>query len=951
VPKEKPKEIPLVERLSSPYEADRPLADKLRSPRETLKTLYFAVVLYDIFPQVIDDAVACLDLDALQPRPTQGDAVLLAFDLEYILQSWAPPLSSVPDQGAGDTVFLQDAGSSRIALRRCPDGAWRFDADTLGRLPALRREARERSKQRIADLAALREGFTDPRATLRQFVSDTVNGDFYAAARALDLSSLSAEQRREQGPVLAQQLAFVQQRRGFMYRQEVPDQPDGPPYTWRADQHGRLVLERLRQPDGKDAWLFTRLTVRNIPRMYTAAQATAPDPRYVRMGIVVPGLQANHDLAARKRPEEIPSHLGSPRALLQGFFRTMDAADSNDARLADALEYLDLENVPLAERAALGSKLATKLEAVLRKLPLDLSTVSDHWNAPPQFLGEGHGVRIEILRQRDGCWRISKATVGRIPEMFDKLAGKSRYEPGSGSQLDSARDTMMTFQAAAGRRDFTQAARCLNLTEIPASAREQLGPVLAFKLKYVIDRIGRIYIQEIPDNSEGPRYDLYRGDLGRIALNRRTDEREKGHWQFTSGTVQRIEPVFRAVLGQPRDESLKDAADGLTVAYFWETPGPWLRLRLPNWLQMRVGKLDLYQWLGLALAVLASWGVARSMMVGFSWLVAWLLHRSGSALSSSFVAAMLRPFTWLATVWIFFVLLGGLDLPIAVASAVFAAHKFLLAALFGWLGVRLIDLSMAIYMNSELLRPHRNLSDMIVPVSMRLGKTVVALVVVTYIIYQIGEIDLLGRFLTGLGVAGLAASLAAQDAMKSFFGTLLLIGERAFKIGDRIIIGGKDGVVEQVGFRSTQLRTAEDSLLTIPNSVIAAAAIDNMGARSQHRFSTTIAVSPDTPLPRLLEFRSQLQTWLAEQPWVVPDKVDAHVDQITTQGIELSLNLFLATKTAADETHFREAITCQLLSLAGDLGVDLAPSYRRLLQEYAANPSAHGAAERAPRAA
>src|SRR5262249_61609804 len=109
--------------------------------------------------------------------------------------------------------------------------------------------------------------------------------------------------------------------------------------------------------------------------------------------------------------------------------------------------------------------------------------------------------------------------------------------------------------------------------------------------------------------------------------------------------------------------------------------------------------------------------------------------------------------------------------------------------------------------------------------------------------------------LTGRGVAGLAASLAAQDAMKSYFGTLLLIGERAFKIGDRILVGGKEGVVEQVGFRSTRLRTAEDSLLTVPNSVIAAAPIENMGAPSHRRFSSTPLAAPDTALVSLLRFR------------------------------------------------------------------------------------------------
>jgi MscS family membrane protein len=216
---------------------------------------------------------------------------------------------------------------------------------------------------------------------------------------------------------------------------------------------------------------------------------------------------------------------------------------------------------------------------------------------------------------------------------------------------------------------------------------------------------------------------------------------------------------------------------------------------------------------------------------------------------------------------------------------------------------------------------------------MRLSKGAVVLVVLTYVIYQIGEVDLLARFLTGLGVAGLAVSLAAQDAMKSFFGTLLLIGERVFKIGDRIIVSDHEGIVEQVGFRSTKLRTSEDSLLTIPNSVLAAAAIDNMGARIHRRLSATVLVSPDTPLDRLLEFRDRLQAWLHEQPKVVRDKLDVHIHQVTHQGVELNVELFLAAATSADETHRLDAINCEILQLADLLGVGLTPNSRRTLSK------------------
>ncbi len=252
---------------------------------------------------------------------------------------------------------------------------------------------------------------------------------------------------------------------------------------------------------------------------------------------------------------------------------------------------------------------------------------------------------------------------------------------------------------------------------------------------------------------------------------------------------------------------------------------------------------------------------------------------------------------------------------------------------------------MAIYTNAELLRPHRSLGDMIVPVSMRLGKAPVLLVVATYMIYQVGEFDLLGRFLTGLGVAGLAASLAAQDAMKSYFGTLLLIGERAFKIGDRIIVGGKEGVVEQVGFRSTRLRNADDSLITIPNAVIAASPIDNMGSHSHHGFTTTVVMTANVPLPRLLEFRDRLRAWLTEQPFVVRDKVDVQIHQVRDDGIELSVDLSLLSDAPADETHFREAIGGEILRLAESLNVAITPRCLGSLREMTGEPKEKRAEE------
>jgi MscS family membrane protein len=218
-------------------------------------------------------------------------------------------------------------------------------------------------------------------------------------------------------------------------------------------------------------------------------------------------------------------------------------------------------------------------------------------------------------------------------------------------------------------------------------------------------------------------------------------------------------------------------------------------------------------------------------------------------------------------------------------------------------------------------------------------------------IYQVGEFDLLGRFLTGLGVAGLAASLAAQDALKSYFGTLLLIGERAFKIGDHISVGGNEGVVEQVGFRSTRLRNAEGSLLTVPNAIIAASPIDNRGAGVHSgTFRTSVVMSPGTALPKVLEFRDRLRAWLSEQPALARGKADVHVRRVTGRGVELSLNLSLGPAAAAEEAQFREALVCEIVRLAGSLGVDIAPAHCQPLPG-TGGPSRAAAAKGEPRAA
>jgi MscS family membrane protein len=651
----------------------------------------------------------------------------------------------------------------------------------------------------------------------------------------------------------------------------------------------------------------------------------------VLLGRVVPPLTPS--ASGAQPPASVPAYLATPRALLKGFFRVLDEAESDDSRLAQAVEFFDLQSVPAADRPALAAKLAPKLDAVLRKLAVDLTVIPDSWNAPTQLLGREHGLHVELVRRREGTWAFSHTTVEQVPQLFDKLAAQQRADRERSGHLETARDTMVTFLGAWNRHDDERAAQCLDLGDLHSTTRRHVGPILAFKLKYIIDRIGRVYPEEVPDEPEGMRYVFHPSDdPRRIVIARKTDGPDKGKWLFTAETVEQIEPMFLAMLGRPVDESLRGTAAAERMPTLEETPGVWLRLHMPQTARRSVGGLEAYAWVGLGLLVFLSWSVGRLGLASVVTAVIWVLKWFSSALTTPFVRAKLRPLTWVGACWMFYHFVPWLDLPASWLDSILSARIIIVSLPLGWLGFQAVDLMLAIYTNSELLRPHRSLSDMIVPVCLRLLKGGILLVVLTHIIYQIGHGEYLLHFLTGLGAAGLAASLAAQDILKSFFGTLLLVGERSFKLGDRIKVDGHEGIVEQVGFRSMRLRTADGSLVTIPNSTIASASIDIQGAEAPRRHTATVALGKGLPVEQIANLRDRLHIWLRSHPAVKAETSEVTIELDRATGAELQVTLLLQDAANTDEAKVRREINYAVLKMVQALeqgGTSVRPELKK----------------------
>ena len=129
----------------------------------------------------------------------------------------------------------------------------------------------------------------------------------------------------------------------------------------------------------------------------------------------------------------------------------------------------------------------------------------------------------------------------------------------------------------------------------------------------------------------------------------------------------------------------------------------------------------------------------------------------------------------------------------------------------------------------------------------------------------------IGPLLASLGIGGLAVALAAKDTIGNFFGTLTILFDKPFQVGERIVIEGQDGTVESVGFRSTRIRTLAGHLVSIPNEKVVNSTLDNISRRPNIRWLTQIGLPYDTPPAKVERAVEILRELLADHEGMQPD--------------------------------------------------------------------------------
>ncbi len=186
-----------------------------------------------------------------------------------------------------------------------------------------------------------------------------------------------------------------------------------------------------------------------------------------------------------------------------------------------------------------------------------------------------------------------------------------------------------------------------------------------------------------------------------------------------------------------------------------------------------------------------------------------------------------------------------LNFPEPVFNVIIRVALAAMASMVAWGAFRLIKVFD--YILSRLAeRTDNNLDDLVVGLIRKTLKISLVTVAILFIGQSILGLNIT-TLLAGAGVIGLGIAFAAQDTISNFFGSLMIILDRPFKVGDRIVIDGIDGIVEYVGFRSTKMRKLNGHLITIPNRKMADNAIENIDQRPFIKFINNLTLVYDTP--------------------------------------------------------------------------------------------------------
>ena len=338
--------------------------------------------------------------------------------------------------------------------------------------------------------------------------------------------------------------------------------------------------------------------------------------------------------------------------------------------------------------------------------------------------------------------------------------------------------------------------------------------------------------------------------------------------------------------------------------------------------EIQVLQLALWQWIGIGLLVLVALALA--------WFAAELVQRSlrpvlartRTTADDTLLAAITGPLRLLFTV-----LFAAAGLPFLALTE--SGEDFAQGLLIGlgvaaaaWIGLRVVDV-FAVSLHQRLEQEDKRGVASIVPLGRRAAKIFLLLVAAVVLLQNVG-VNVTG-LIAGLGVGGIAVALAAQKTIENVFGGVSVISDRPVQVGDFCRFGdGRVGTVEEIGLRSTRIRTLDRTLVTIPNADFAQRELENFAARDRMRLFTILGLRYETTPDQLRYVIQALHRVLQEHPKVSPDPCRVCFVGFGASALELEVFAYVLTPDWNEFMRIREEIYLRMMDAVQEAGTGFA---------------------------
>jgi MscS family membrane protein len=683
-----------------------------------------------------------------------------------------------------------------------------------------------------------------------------------------------------------------------------------------------------------------------------------------------------------------PADTSSPQATLKSFLDNTNQAyrlfaqkgekgDSSETMIyrLRAIRCLDSSKIAPTAAEDVADKRAVLLSEIFDRIELpDPNTVPDAKEATAKKITRWRipSTEIAIVQMtegpRQGEFLFSADTLARIPEFYDRVKHlpyrpgtvlKNAYEklfttgqptpqnddplkPADTSSpqatlksfIDSMNALYRTYKAKGSsergsdaRQDHLgRALRCLNLSKVPAKALEETENQAAVLLMEVFDRIKIPPYERIPGALEVKKDNVTSWKIPNteITIARAEEGPRKGEFLFTPETVSRARSFYDQISHLPyKDGTVLE--DGYNL--YLQSPGPsvpvsWV-LNMPSWLKVLVLGQPVWKWVAsLVILLLVLAGLALAFRIG-------TVKRPGDA-PASLRRRLIVPLSLLCMTYLAGSALEQLRpvrevalLSSIVSTLLIAAS---LASLIGILSSALAELVIRFpRLNTREIDAH------LVRIAFRL------LTLAGFVIIVIVTADKLGIPLTpvlaGLGVGGIAVALAAQNTIENLIGGFTLFMDRPVRVGEFCRFGDRVGTIEEIGLRSTLVRTLDDTVIAIPNAAFSKMQLENFSRQRKNWYHPRLQLEKTSSADQVRFILVEVRKMLYSHPRVDPGLARIRFAEFGPSSLDLDVFAYVVVTDFEEYLAIAEDLNLRIMEILARGGLRLAVPAQRTLVE------------------